>query len=163
MSIFNSESNQERHANNREYSRESHETKEQKENEKDPELQKAAARERAELLVKEVKQNKQQMKNILMHVQQVISAIRQLRVQLQLADDTNDPSSIKQDKELVAKLQKQMSKYIEEIVKMRGDLIREQIEELKNSVGVGMSTEQLQKKATEMVDEMIAMVKGNNN
>ena len=146
---------------------------EEKENQADvAELKKAAGLERADIIVKEVKQSQKQMQNIVLHIQTVLNAIRQLRLQLQLAETSDDPASIRQDKKQVEILKKQIQEYGDELERMRGDLIREQLEELsrredgtptgasgKNSVGAGMTTEQLQRKAEQLVDEMIKTVK----
>ncbi len=125
----------------------------------DPELAKAATMERADLLVKEVKQSKQQMQNIILHMQTVLSAIRQLRQQLQLAQTDDDISSVKQDKKQIEILKKKIQEYGDELEKMRKDLVREQMEELKNGVGVGLSSAELQVKAEEMVELLIKQVK----
>jgi hypothetical protein len=114
--------------------------------------------ERADLLVKEVKQSKKQMQNIVLHIQQVMQAIRQLRTQLQLVASSDDPASVKLDKEMIEKLKKKIALYGAELQNMRGDLVREQVEELKNGIGVGWTTEQLQQKAEEMVGEMLKII-----
>ncbi len=134
------------------------EARENKEGEADPELQAAAAMERADLLVKEVKSGKQKIQNILIHVQQVQQAIRKLRQQLQLADDEAESSSVQQDQEMIAKLKEEIRGYQDELLKMRGDLIREEIEQLKEGMGVGMTAEELQARAEKSVDEMISGV-----
>jgi len=135
----------------------SYESRESKESEVDPELSAAANMERADYLVKEVKQGKQQMQNILIHMQQVKTAIRQLRQQLQLAGD-DDSGSVQHDQKRIDGLKKQVKEHQEELIKMRDDLVREQMSELKNGVGVGMSTWELQEKAEGIIDAMIAEV-----
>ena len=65
-----------------------------KENEIDPELAVAAAMERADYLVREVKTNKNQMQNIVLHMQAVLKAIRELREALELPELTGDSASI---------------------------------------------------------------------
>lgn len=143
---------------------------EQKEKQDEAELKAAAAMERADVLIREAKTSKKQMQNIVLHMQTVLSAIRQLRRQLQLAEDSDDPSSVKQDKKKVEELKKKIKEYGDELEKMREDLVREQIEELsrrerdpavagKNGIGVGMTTEELQRKAEELVEELIQQVK----
>lgn len=135
------------------------EAREAKEGEVNEELKAAAAMERADYLVKEVKSSKQQMQNIVLNMQQVQNAIRQLRAQLQLAEDSDDPESVKQDKKKIAELKKKIVEHADELEKMRGDLVHEQIEELKNGVGAGMATEDLRAKAEAMVEEMIQEIK----
>lgn len=132
---------------------------ENREGKEDAELKVAAAKERAEVIVKEVKQSKKQMQNIVVHMQVVLTAIRQLRQQLQLAQVDDDISSVKQDKRQIEVLRKKIKEYGVELEKMREDLIREQLEELKNGVGVGLTSEELYKRAEEMVEELINEVK----
>ncbi len=145
------------------------ENRESKEGEVDNELKAGAAMERADIIVKEVRQGKKQMQNIVLHMQSVLLAIRQLRQQLQLAQN-DDVDSVKQDKKRVEELKKKIRDYGDELEKMRGDLIREQVKELsrserdpavagKNGVGVGLSSAEMQQKAEEMVEEMIKQVK----
>ncbi|KKQ26955.1 MAG: hypothetical protein US42_C0018G0029 [Candidatus Magasanikbacteria bacterium GW2011_GWC2_37_14] len=132
------------------------ENKESKENE---ELKAAAAMERADTIIREAKNSKKQMQNIVVHMQTVISAIRQLRTQLQLVQKDDDDSSVKQDKKKIAELTKKLEDYGDELIKMKADLIREQMEELKNDIGEGGSLEELQKKAEALVEELIKQVK----
>ena len=130
-----------------------------RENEPDAELKKAAAMERADVIIKEVKGNKKQMQNIVLHMQTVLQTIKQLRQQLQLAQVDDDVTSVKADKKRVEELKRKIADYGFELEKMRGDMIREQIEELKGGIGVGMTVGQLQTKAEEMVEEMIEFAK----
>lgn len=134
----------------------SHEKKESKEAEVDPELQAAATLERADYLVKEVKNNKQQMQNIVLHMQQVQHAIKQIRKQLQLSA-TNDDSSVQQDKAQVQKLQKQIAEYQKEIVHMRDDLINAQTQELQK-IYPDTPPHTLKEKAEQMVDTLITQI-----
>jgi hypothetical protein len=134
------------------------EQRETKENKPDAELEKAAALERADLLVKEVKTNKKQMQNILLHVSQVTQAIQQLRAQLQLAASNDDPESVKQDKKQIEVLKKKIAEHQDELIKMREDLVLEQMEELRKGVGVGLSAEELKTRAERDVDSMIETV-----
>jgi len=156
ISFMSLETEQEFRKRSREAER-SRESRESKEAEADPELAAAATLERADYLVKEVKQGKQQMQNILIHMQQVKTAIRQLRQQLQLADG-DDSGSVQHDAARVEELKKQVKGYQEELVKMRSDLVREQMSELKNGIGVGLTTAELQARAEGVIDAMIAEV-----
>jgi hypothetical protein len=140
-------------------SRESVESRENKEGEVDKELQAAAAMERADVMIREVKSSKKQMQNIVRHMQEVQNAIRKLRTQLQLAQNDEDDASVKGDKKIVEDLKLKIKDYVGELESMRDDLVREQMEELKNGIGVGMSTGELQKKAEGLVDDMIKQVK----
>lgn len=140
-------------------SQEAREVKENKEGADEQELEIAAALERADLIFKEVKQSKQQIQNIILHLQTVVAAIRQLRRQLQLAEGNDDPASVARDKKRIAELKKKINAYGDELKKMRGDLIREQQEELRNGIGIGLSSAELEEKAVEMVEKMIVEVK----
>lgn len=140
-------------------SREAEASREAKEGEADPEMQAGAAMERADVIIKEVKTNKKQMQNIVLHMQEVSQAIQQLRAQLQLAQTDDDVTSLKQDKKRVEELKKKIQDYGVELEKMREDLISEEIEELKNGIGVGLSAGELRKRAEEMVGKMIAEIK----
>lgn len=130
-----------------------------KESETDTELKRAAVLERADFLVKEVKTNQKQMQNILLNIQQVLNLIQQLRAQLQLADDSNEPSSVQQDKKKIAELKKKIADYSVELENMREDLTREQSAELKRGIGAGLSESELNEKAAAMVAEMIERIK----
>lgn len=122
------------------------------------ELKKAAAMERADFLSKEIQNSAKQMQHILIHMQEVTAAIRRLRELLQVADHHGDPASVQEDKARIYELKKKISAYQDELVKMKGDLVREQVAELKNGVGVGLSSEALEHKAKEIVERMIQSV-----
>ena len=130
------------------------ESRESREGEVDEELKVAAAMERADYLSKEIKSSKKQMQNIILNMQQVKQAIADLRAELQLAAQDSD-SSVQQDERNIERIKEKIAGFQEEIVKMRGDLVREQMEELKAGIGVGMMPDQLQQKAESMVDEFI--------
>jgi len=127
---------------------------ESKEGETDPELQAGASMERADYLVKEVKSSKQQMQNIALHIQQVKQAIKQIRAELQL-QSTGNATSTDQDQERLNNLKKQIIDYQDELIKMKDDLVKEQIEELKNNTANILSEDQLKQKAEQMVDQLI--------
>jgi chromosome segregation ATPase len=113
----------------------------------------AAAMERAEYIVKDVKSTKQQMKNIVMNMHAVKQQIRQLRKQLQLASD-DDATSLDSDKNRVDELRQKISGYQYELVAMRDDLIREQVEELRTQGSLG----NVEEEAELLIDRMIADV-----
>ncbi len=133
-------------------SAEARESREMKEAEKDPELQKAASKERADYLVKEVKTNQQQMQNIVMHVVQVQQALKKLRAELQLSEQ-EDSASVQQDKARIEVLKKQIGEYIGELVAMREDLIVFEMNELKKST-VSKSEQEIRDQAAQRVDEV---------
>lgn len=119
-----------------EFNRSAQERNKQKENREegkelrdDKELKAAAAMERADFLSREVKSSQQQMQNIVIHLQQVIAAIKKLRIQLDLPGN-EDVSSVEEDARRVAKLKIQIQQYRAELESMREELIREQAEDL---------------------------------
>jgi DNA-binding ferritin-like protein len=148
MSSFNPESEFERTSREREPARE---LREVKEGEKDPELEAAARLERADYLVKEVKSSRQQMQNIVLHMQQVTTLIAQLRKQLKLAEDDGDPASVEQDKKAIEDLKKKIQEHRAEIEDMQEDLVKAQMAELQKQ-GV---MEGVEKMAREMVERML--------
>lgn len=134
----------------------SHETRENKEAELSPEAQAAAAMERAEQLVKEVKTSKKQIQNIVLHMGQVQQAITALRKQLALAD-AEDATSVTQDAATIERLKAQISEYKEELLGMRDDLLRAQAAELAET-RPELSESQRTTLAQERVAGMIALV-----
>jgi hypothetical protein len=138
-----------------ESSAEKRESKEVKEAEVDPELKAAATLERADYLVKEVKSGKQQMQNIVLHMQQVKQAIKKIRQQLQLVTNGDDDDrSVTQDEAQVEKLKKQITEYSKEIHAMKDDLVAAQITELQKTNPSAPQTE-LQTQALQMVEDLI--------
>jgi len=119
----------------------------------DAQAEAAAAMERADMIVKDVKSSKQQMKNIVMNMHAVKQQIQQLRQQLQLADN-DDASSLRQDQKAVDELKKKISGHQQELLAMREDLIREQQEDLIEQKFVG----DVMAEAERLIDRMIADV-----
>lgn len=128
------------------------ESRESKEAERDPELQAAASKERADYLVKEVKTNQQQMQNIVMHVAQVQQALKKLRAELQLSEQ-GDSMSVQQDKARIEALKKQIGEYMGELVVMKEDLIVFEMNELKKGGVVG--SDHLRTEAQKRVENML--------
>ncbi|HAZ28647.1 MAG TPA: hypothetical protein DCY48_02625 [Candidatus Magasanikbacteria bacterium] len=127
-----------------------------KEGQEHQEGREAAAMERADILVREVKNTKKQMQNILLHVQDVLQAIRALRGQLELAETAGDPMSIVRDKAHVASLKAKLSTYQKELRNMRGDLLREQKQLLREQNPVTMWTEaELNSRAERLVIQLL--------
>ena len=82
----------------------------------------AAARERAEYLVKEVKQGNQQIQNIMVHMQQVLMTLAQLRAELELKTEAEDPTSIVEDKKRMEKLTQKITEYRRELSTMKDEI-----------------------------------------
>lgn len=131
------------------------ESRESREGERDDELKRAAAMERADFLVKEVKQGRQQMQNIMVHMSSVLAALAKLREELSLADGGGDPSSVARDKERVERLKKQIAEYKDELLKMKDELVREQMEELRRG---GAEDAGLRERAEAMVARVLREV-----
>ena len=145
---MNKESSFEIQARERERSRESREGFEM-----DAAGEAAAAMERADMIVKDVKSTKNQMKNIVMNMHAVKQQIKQLRQQLQLATD-DSASSLEHDQKRVDELKEKIAGYQHELVGLRDELIAEQKEELAEQGFVG----DVQSEAENRIDAMIADV-----
>ena len=130
------------------------ESRESKESEKNEELQKAAAMERADFLVKEVQSSTKQMQSIVMHMSQVKQAIHALRQQMQLAH-VSDPTSMKQDALRISMLRKKIQLYQQELSAMKGELITEQYRLLRED-RPDESVDVLQKEATQLVQRLLS-------
>ncbi|MBT3539028.1 hypothetical protein HN481_02785 [Candidatus Parcubacteria bacterium] len=156
MSLENAEE-QLRKSREVERSRESKESKESKESEMSAEDKAAATMERADFLVKEVKSGKQQIQNIVIHMQQVMQTIQALRKQLQIqSDDTT--GSVEQDKKQVENLKKKIAEHKDEILKMKDELIKAQVDQIKKDEGATLSDQQMQEQAEEMVSRIMEEV-----
>jgi len=132
------------------------ETKEDKEK---AELKKAAARERAETVSKEVKNTKQQIQNITANMQQVIKAVAAIRAQLQLAQQHEDDiPSVRSDKRRVGELNVRLMDLGSQLEGLKSALLEE---EKKRLVEEGKLTgEEIIIEANRIVEEIIAKLKG---
>lgn len=133
-----------------------YESKESKEAETDKELQAAAALERADFLVGEVKSSKKQMQNIVVHMQQVLAALKALRDQLQISASADD-NSIVQDKKRVEDLKKKILEYKDELLKMKDELIAAQMEDLQKA-HTTLSDVELRDRAEGLVGELLKQI-----
>lgn len=86
---------------------------------------KLAAKERAEVVGKEVKSTKQQIQHILANMQQVVLAVAAIRKQLQLSDDNVIPS-VEQDKKSLDALRKKLDGLMSEMGDLRVALTAEE-------------------------------------
>ncbi|HAT04005.1 MAG TPA: hypothetical protein DCS29_04520 [Candidatus Magasanikbacteria bacterium] len=134
------------------------ESRESKEKEVSEDVKAAATMERADFLVKEVKGSKQQIQNIMLHMQQVLQAITALRQQLQIQTD-DATNSVEQDKERVEKLKEKIAAHKDELLKMKDELITAQAEQIREGEGAGMSDEKLRERAQEMVERIMEGIK----
>lgn len=129
------------------------ETKESKEGTVDSELTAAAAMERADYLIKEVKSNTQQMQNIVMHMAQVQKAIADIRKQLQLVH-AGDPSSLTRDEIRIQLLRKKIELYRQELFSMKHELLEEQYALLR-AADTSSSEQVLREKALKLVSALL--------
>ncbi len=133
------------------------EKKESKEVEDNAELKVAAAMERADYLVHEVKTSKNQVQNIVLHMQAVLQAIRDLRTALQLPSSSTDETSTQHDKKRVEDLQRRIAAYRDELLKMKDELILEQVRLLRQEFPLALE-EKLHEEAQKKVDTILAEV-----
>ncbi|MFA7314570.1 MAG: hypothetical protein WC025_01400 [Candidatus Magasanikbacteria bacterium] len=130
----------------------------EKNKEMTPEAKAAATMERAELLVKEVKSNKQQIQNIMMNIANVLQAIQALYQQLQLVTKVDDNiPSVEQDKKMIEKMKKRIADHKDELLKMKEELIIFQAKQMAESSGVEIG-EDLKNKARIMVENLLAQI-----
>jgi len=132
------------------------ETKEDKEK---AELKKAAARERAETVSKEVKNTKQQIQNIMASMQQVIQAVAAIRAQLQLAQQHEDDiPSVRHDKRRVGELNVKLMDLHSQLDGLKSALLEEEKKRLREEgklVGDALDDE-----AMGAVEAILAKLKG---
>lgn len=138
-----------------ERARESRETRESPE--MDEAAKAAAAMERADYLVKEVKGGKQQIQNIMIHMQSVMQALAALRKQLDI-EDTGDVSSVEHDQQHIAKLKAKITEHKDELLKMKDELITAQVEQIREGEGASLGDAELRQRAEELVGEMMSQI-----
>jgi len=126
MSEFEIQNNEWRKRNTAEGRKVQIENKEKGPNEQE---KKAAARERAEVVSKEVRSTQKQMQNIMANMQQVIKTVQAIRAQLQLSDDGSIPS-VQRDQKNIDILKKKLENLRGEL----GDLRLALIVELKKEI-----------------------------
>ncbi|MFA5211592.1 MAG: hypothetical protein WC414_03820 [Patescibacteria group bacterium] len=129
---------------------------ENREAEQDEELKAAAQMERVDFLTKEIKSGNQQIKNIMLHMNEVLNAIKLLRTQLQLPAKNDDDLSIEQDKKQLEKIKNKIKNYKNEILKMKNDLLKIQIEVLREEKI--FSENDLQNEAEKRVEELLKIL-----
>ncbi len=138
-----------------ERARESRESKEG--GEMDEAARAAAAMERADYLVKEVKGGKRQIQNIVIHMQSVLQAIQALKKQLDI-EDNGEASSVEQDKRHIEKLKSKIAEHKDELIKMKDELIKAQVEQIREGDGGTMTDDELRKKAEALVERIMGEI-----
>ncbi len=151
------ETEQELFSKNKERAERAVESKESKEGEIDEELKRAAVMERADYLVKEVKSSQQQIQNILVHMQDVLQALAQLKAQLAISDP-DEPESVKLDKKQIEKIKEKIAGHKDELLKMKDELIEAQLEKLEQE---GYAQDELKKRAEQLISQVLEAVESN--
>lgn len=113
---------------------------------------KMAARERVEVVSREVKTTKQQIQNIMGNMQAVVKAVAAIRAQLQLAQGGSIPSA-EQDKRSLAALKKKLTSLYGELNDLRGALLAEQRKNIQEE-NPDWSAEEIEKAAKKQVEEL---------
>jgi L-lactate utilization protein LutB len=132
----------------REYSRENREAGK----ELDEEVKQSARQERAEYLIREVKKNSKQIQNIMVHMQQVLSAVAALRTKLQ-SISTEEPASLEEDKKQMEKLTQKIKEHSAELLQMKDELIA-----LLDSEGEQKTDTVVRTKTREEAEKIIAQI-----
>lgn len=109
------------------------EQRETREGQEDKELQAAAAMERADFLTKEVKTSQNQIQNIVLHMQAVIAAIKELRKKMDLPEVSSTESSVQEDKRQVDQLRVKISEYKTELLLMKEELVKEYLQKIQEA------------------------------
>jgi len=125
----------------------------------DPLARRAAVMERADYLVKEVKSSTQQIQNIMIHMQQVQSAIAALRTQLNINSTNSGTSSIDRDSQMVDRIRAKINMYTKEITAMREDMIHALVNTQDKNQEIPLTRAQ----AEAIVDKMIAEMNKENS
>ncbi|MFA7654319.1 MAG: hypothetical protein WCX97_04805 [Candidatus Magasanikbacteria bacterium] len=132
---------------------------ESKEDKEKAELKKAAARERAEVVSKEVKNTKQQIQSIMASMQQVIKAVAAIRAQLQLAQQPEDNiPSVRSDKRRVGELNVKLMDLGSQLDGLKSALLEEERKRLREEGKLNGAT--LEIEANRLVEEILAKLKG---
>lgn len=114
------------------------------------ELKKAAAKERAETVSREVKNTKQQMQNIIANMQQVVKAVLAIRQMLGLDINEGIPM-VQQDEKKVEELKKKLENLRGELSGLRNALLLEEIKNLEE-FGESFSENNVKREAEKRVD-----------
>ncbi|MFA6486585.1 MAG: hypothetical protein WCT40_04450 [Candidatus Magasanikbacteria bacterium] len=132
---------------------------ETKEGREKAEAKKAGARERAEVVSKEVKNTKQQIQHIMANMQQVIAAVRAIREQLQLAKNGEDEAipSVRRDEQRIVGLKNKLMDLKSQLGDLKIALLAEEINRLREE-NPDLAMAYAQKQAEESVDRIMATI-----
>jgi hypothetical protein len=114
---------------------------------------KLGAKERMEQVTHEVKTTKQQMQNIVMNMQQVVSAVAAIRAQLNLKSDTNIPST-EQDQRALEILQKKLQSLSGQLEDLKNALLVEEKRKITEE-NPGLSQAEVQSRAEDQVSAVL--------
>jgi len=107
-----------------EFRESSFENKESKEKEEDKQME---AKEKMELTIGEVKTTKSRMKNIIVNMQQVLQAVRQIRQQLGLNNNDDDIPAMKSDQKTLDELKLKLDGLMTQVSDLKLALKQEEI------------------------------------
>ena len=117
------------------------------------EAKKAAARERAEQVIRESQSAKKMMQNIMANMQQVIIAVQQIRQQLQIQDQSAIPS-VSRDQKTIESLKKKLMDYQSQMSDLRLALLVEEKAGLKKQYS-SVAEDEIERMAQEKVEEIM--------
>jgi len=127
---------------------------ESKETKEDKEAKKMAARERAEIVSREVKTTKQQIQNIVANMAAVVKAVAAIRAQLKMSDEDKDIPSVKQDAKILAALKKKLDGLYGEIKDLKAALLIEERRDVEAEHG-DWSAEEIAREAERRAEEIL--------
>lgn len=133
-----------------EFRESSFENKESKEKE---EYKQMEAKEKMELTIGEVKTTKSRMKNIMMNMQHVLQAVRQIRAQLGLSNNDDIPA-VKSDQKTLDELKIKLNGLMDQIDDLKLAFKNEEIMRLRQ-IEPNMSSEELDKQASGAVEKIL--------
>ena len=131
----------------------SFESKESKEGKEDKEM---GAKERMEQTVVEVKNTKQRMKNIMVNMQQVLAAVRQIRQQLGLTGDGDVPA-VQTDQKTLDELKKKLAGLEDQMDDLKLALKNEETSQVKQA-NPNIGQEELESVVEKRVKEVLVQL-----
>jgi len=126
------------------------ENKESREAKEDKEM---GAKERMEQTVVEVKNTKQRMQNIMINMQQILTAVRQIRQQLGLDEDGDIPA-VQTDQKTLDELKEKLAGLEDQMDDLKLALKNEETTQLRQA-NPGMSEGELESQVEKRVNEVI--------
>lgn len=134
-----------------EFRESSFENKESKEKEEDKQME---AKEKMELTIGEVKNTKNRMKNIMVNMQQVLQAVRQIRQKLGLNNNDDDIPAVKSDQKTLNELKIKLDGLMNQVDDLKLALKNEEITRLRQ-LDLNLDKNELEKKANITVAKIL--------